>query len=368
MASTEVIVLSSSPATSFIATTPSRPHLLAPMASSPGFPSPSQLLSKKQPLLTSGNWATALPEGALQGFATASSLLRQAYAIRRDEEITNQEKGNANSLAKKQDVTEKPTKKIVSKKQPSIEKPANEKKARVAKAALDTVPIKPRALRKKAQQQETKPAEMVDHDEGQAVTKVRPARKPRAKKGVDGAQAQAKTKKAKVIRATSADIPAKVDQIAEDFESLQTSNTDRGLHGQGVRENSVQENPAKPGLDKNEEHEFEKPKGLGLSKILARRRDWTPVKDALPVQEQLTVQSPMTFKQPGTSVKSPRCRADEATFGNLISEYKYAQSAEGAVDSNAPKRNREGEAVTKRRKLNVSFGRAYTLYIMLTSS
>ena len=351
MASAEVIILSSSPTTSLIATTPPRPHLLAPMASSPGFLSPSQLLSKNQYLPTSGRRLTALGEGSFQGFATASSLLRQAYAVRQDEEITKQEQGNVNSLAKKQDVTEKAPKKNVSKKKPSIEKPAKEKMAKASNGGSDSVPKKPRAPRKKAQKQETKPAETANYDEGQSVAKIQPTRKPRARKRVDVAHAN--TKKAKVTKTTSEDTATKVYQTAEGFESLQTPNTDiGGVQERGVIDDLVQENPVKLGLGKGEEHGLEKPKGLGLSKVLARRRDWTPVKDGL--LEQLTVQSPLTSKQSETDAEHPRCRADEAGFENLLSEYGYAKGAEGTVNKNAPKRNREGEAVTKRRKLDVS--------------
>ncbi|KAL9117919.1 MAG: hypothetical protein Q9187_005536 [Circinaria calcarea] len=354
MASTEVIVLSSSPATSFIATTPPRPHLLAPMVSSPGYLSPSQLLAKKQPYPAASSRDPAIPEGAFQGFATASSLLRRAYAVRQDEEMINQGQGKAESSNKKRHITERSSKEKISKdktlnEQPLLEKPARERKARVSKVASDSAPKKPRAPRKKALPREPEAVETVGHEDCQAGTKVKPGQKPRVK-GVD--RPKSKIKKVKVNKLTSEDDPAKVYHSTHDLKAWQVPGIEIGeLQGMQAKDGSVQEDPIKLRPDKLEEDEFENPKELGLQKVLTRRRDWTPVRDTL--QDRLALQSPLTFKQPEIGTEGPPCHANETGFGDLISGYNCAQSAEVTVNGNASKRNWDGEAVTKRRKLDI---------------
>ena len=346
MAPTEVIVLSSSPTTSFIATTPPRPHLLL----------------KNQSLLISETRATALPEGAFPGFATASSLLRQTYAVVQNEEIAEEEHGKANPSTKKPPVTKKPLKRNLSDENPSKQKTAKVKKARGSKEAADKVPKKPRALRKKPPQQETKPAETVEYDQGQPVTKAQPARKPRARKSAD--ETQAKTKKARATKTMSNDTPAKANQTTEDFQSLQTPNIDRRLQAGGLRDDLAQENPTEPELDETKENELEKPRGLGLSKVLARRRDWTPAKDVL--LEELIVQNLLTFPHSKVGIDLPQFRATEAGFGTLLSDYNYVHSADDTVNGSVLNRNWDGEAVTKRRKLDVGTDLTCAIYTILT--
>lgn len=350
MASTEVIVLSSSPATSFIATTPPRPHLLAPMVTSPGSLSPSQLLAKRQTSLAGGSRVSALPEGAFQGFATASSLLRREYAVCQDEEIINQGQGKAETSKKRQHITGRCSKEKTLNEQPPIEKPAKERKARVLKVASDSVPKKPRAPRKKALQKETEVVETVGCDDGQAGTVVIAGQKPRVK-SVN--RPKSKIKKAKVTKPTSEDDPAQVNQQTHGLKAWQVPGIDIGeLQGRQAKDGSVQEDPVKLGIDKLQEDEFGNPEDLGLQKVLTRRRDWTPVRDTL--QDRLALQGPLTFNQPEVGTKVPPCHANETGFGNLISGYNCAQSAEDTVNGNAPKRKWDGEAVTKRRKLEVS--------------
>ncbi|KAA6415709.1 MAG: hypothetical protein FRX48_00427 [Lasallia pustulata] len=80
MATAEVIVLSSSPSRSLIATTPP-PGPIALMSSSPRLPSPSQSMMQKRQVLVTGSRATPVPPRALAGFASAASaasLLRTA--------------------------------------------------------------------------------------------------------------------------------------------------------------------------------------------------------------------------------------------------------------------------------------------------
>ena len=76
----DVVVLSSSPREQLITTTP--PHKIeAPMSSSPALPSPSKLMRKKRPTVTNNDRTATLPVNVNKGFATASSLLRNAYAL-----------------------------------------------------------------------------------------------------------------------------------------------------------------------------------------------------------------------------------------------------------------------------------------------
>ena len=79
MACPDVVVLSSSPPDSLITTTPHKSGTL--MSSSPCLPSPSKLVAKGRPITAHGSRAGIASEGVTNGFATASSLLRDAYDL-----------------------------------------------------------------------------------------------------------------------------------------------------------------------------------------------------------------------------------------------------------------------------------------------
>lgn len=336
------VVLSSSPCYSAITITP--PHgKPALISSSPSLPSPSRLFFSMPLRLPDGSRAAPTPTYAVAGFANASTLLRQAREIDESDSPNAAERLGLAAGYEFQDASKESSEAV---KEEAVKEKAVKKKA-----------VKEKSLKGKKPVFKTPGSLLEDHlrpDEKNSVDpelenppkasapKEAAAKKPRKKKkNKDEGDGQTKIKKAKIIKpgaGRSNDKPKK--------SSTTTKKAKENVATNSMVPISTQDS------DVQARGEFRE---LCLEKAIPIRRNWTPVRDT--VQEITTVTNVEASTASALLPDTPPTKAlPIVRFGKLLGGFGFPQPDEGNVTVFEATRPGNGEAVVKRRKIELVNG------------
>ena len=319
-------MLSSSPARSPIAITPTHIENVA-MSSSPPLPSPSQLFSGMPTQLQSGSRAAPIPKDAIHGFACASSLLRQARSEGEEGHLQSAERlGLADRLA-----STKSRSPIRTVKDPGV--PTNNKPAAKFRKPDPILVERPNCARETENATgDPKPANDPQQD---ASLPPKKARKKKSTK--EGGEGQTKLQKTRI---TKPGAPKTKAMSKKDLATDQPKTKSREIFNTLL---PSQEEDAKA------KEEF---RGLCLDKAIPLRRQWTPCKD--------TVQNPTStctielqdtpFQEASATNPAP------PRFGQLLGDFGFVKQDGELSVGILPGRQDTGEAVMKRRKIEIVQG------------
>lgn len=315
------VLLTSSPLQPTTKANLSKQH--ASTSSSPAPPSLLQLFSQKNSSTTSAMEKSLLPKDAVVSFKSASSLLRSSPSA--DESICTPD--NEENVAEASPV-------VLSAKEPITKKtrqPAKDKMEpmKVKKSKASTT--KDTSARRKSKNH----LRSADIDPITAVVAGRMIAAPRDKKGKE--PAQTKIKKSKVTKVGSANGPF----------------GDPQLKSKAKRSSKISKESTEQLAEVKEAAPLacSEPQDLCLDDAIRRRNNWTPVKDTgngstKINDERAHTQAPLDQGTPATSKRINY-------FENLLGEYGYAHTSASLKESSEVSRNPTGEALTKRRKVEV---------------
>lgn len=280
------------------------------MSSSPNLPSPSRLFSKKQASFIGDSHATSLPIDALAEFTSASKLILQAHASDHAED---------DSIEPRKELGEKT----------NIKNPEGKS-------------VKPRKL---------------PVGKGESVVNVvKKARAPKKTQGESGKKAAEKNEiqdSKKRGRKSKGEVQTKIGKgnitkpgaLNNEETKLVASAKNLKKTGQSVTQASI----------KKSEEIFpfgEEPLDLGLIEAIKRRKAWTPVKDTMRCTSRLECET-----TPSAELISKDCvsgQSGPSRFENLLGDYGYAKDDNVPVNDLETTRDTDGQASTKRRKIEVS--------------
>ena len=299
----------------------------AGMSSSPSLPSPSQLFSSMPLRPPGGSRATPIPADALPGISSASSLLRQVRSSGEDASQSSVkrlglEEGcglrNGNKLPG-EGTKAKGEKKVATFRKPGVsseEDPEPIKRDIVAVKskgsailAKDSDTLPPKKSRKKKSK-----------DEGETQTKIKKTKitKPGAARSTDKPKkAASTTKKPKQSIATLAELP--VGTQVEDAQARE---------------------------------EFRE---LCLENAIPLRREWTPVRDTVQALNHSDDVERSTASAPCSDARRAKV-LPVACFGKLLGDFGFAQKDDGSAPAFEVTRKVDGEAMVKRRKIELVDG------------
>lgn len=326
MAALSPILLSSSPSHSIILITPPKRSTIASMSSSPSLPSPTQLFGKKSSYFTHDNSAIPVSKAPLTGFTSASQLLREVEAL---------EQGSNGLIETRKELGEK--KELENRdKKPAVSKKRREKansSVRKAKAPRKT-PAKSEGRTSTIDNEPTayKESETLD-------VQTSEKKKPKQNKG----EAQTKIGNNKIVKPGA---------------------TKKSKAVAGSRKSKGQNQSIAKAPPTNGETNYapgEEPLDLELVEAIRRRRDWTPAKDTpqvLPPVEKagLVEEADISSHAPLTLETSVLKEIPLSGFENLLGDYAYARNEDSLSNPNKT-RDLTGQALTKRRKVEVSQAR-----------
>lgn len=333
MAATSTIVLSSSPCGSAIAITPPHGKPVA-MSSSPSLPSPSQLFSSMHLRFPSRSRAVSIFKDPVVGFASASTLLRQARGADEPESPSGAKRMGLSAGSEMKDTGNIPAKlrkgkgakekngkeKVVKDKKPVFKTPGLLQDDDTNPAQPDTVDVGPNHPPKASK------------DDGPAVMK------PRKKKNKEEGDGQTKIKQAKVTKPGAAKSIGKPKKPATTTKKAKESVVNTSKVPVSTQDSDLQAR-----------EEFRE---LCLEKAIPIRRDWTPVRDT--VQNITTVANIEGFTGSALLQDAPSTNAlPNARFGKLVSDFGFAQPDEGTATMLEAIRPMNGEALIKRRKIEL---------------
>ena len=356
-------------------------------SSSPGLPSPSTFFSKKaSSALRNGSRAARVPDGAITGFATASSLIKSHQLSLSVKEFPAKQKAkrqrgsltqvDANTRAP----PKKPTKRSTTKAPQPNDDPVSKRPRKKDAGILDKDRSNicafdcPLATTKLSEAQPSIPVSIEQVDipaPKSAPSKQRKPRQPKAK-----SEAQTKLKKGRITKPGGRSIPSKnidlsqdgaieaklTGAVAEHFLRKQSLGTTRDNDYQILKTESP---PTVEGFGKgvvadsiNSTHtnvlrEILKEAKSAITveeapaseRALKRRTNWTPIKDTEPIETE-DVES---TKQEAESL-SPL--SVKNSFANRLADYAYSENTE--PDSAAISMGyASGTALTKRRRIEV---------------
>ena len=284
-------------------------------------------MQNRRPSITSRNRAYVVPEEVDVSFASAISLHRQAHATDMVAGLSHTEQRD---LADKTEV------------QGGRAKAKRQRKVTIPEANTDALTTKPKAPREKAL---TARKPLIASNPGNAaigseVAAVSKPKKPRAKRAKD--EAQTTITKGKVTKPASKDASAKTSKAVK---ATSTQKSDIVRQGD-VQKECEKVTPNELGAETTEYGD--------QRRAIARRREWTPVKDTGAGAAILSNPASYIPLQKGISVHG--CSRN-TEFEALLNGYDYTK-AHGKVTGPASVRNTDGEALTKRRKLEVSTSNA----------
>ena len=319
MAFAETIVLSSSATTSFIVTTPPSKQYALP-SSSPGLPSPSQIMKRIDAGLTSGARTNDLSGISFQGFTTASSLLRRSLdSGERAPILAIKDKGTKCLETDEDKVQELPL--------------IND--GEIAMTTTEKATRKTRVPRKKSVKRlesETAPSQ------GSPATiqkdKIFSFNMSRA--GKVQAAGQTKIRKGRITKSVSR------EAIIEDLDVSKSVGTRKESLDVDIK-NSEYQNVDRTLYDVDD--------FLGLEKVVGRRRDWTPPKAAPQRPNELNEEA-IVHKSCHDPEFSPNSHMVSMDLGGVLSSYKFEKGTNNIVQR-PPTRDSIGKALTKRRKIDV---------------
>ncbi len=287
------------------------------MSSSPSLPSPSQLISGMPSHLPSGSRAAPIPKDAVAGFASASSILRQARFEGEKESGTTAKRLALFSKVEKAE-TEKENKK------PSLFK-------------------KPKALLVEQSVPSRKLVECVEQCQVTHVAKSNEASAPKKSRKLKGEKeddGQTKIKKTKITKpgTSRTDRKSKQKDVVAGQAKAKVSETFNTLLASQVEDVRAKE-------------EF---RDLCLDKAIPLRRQWTPCKDTM--QDTLpedTPKSALSFCPINASTENapPITR-----FGQLLGDFGLAKPEVASAARPDVHRENSGEAVLKKRKIEIVQG------------
>ena len=274
-----------------------------------------------RPGLVSGSTVTPIPTDAVTGFASASTLLHRSrpvestngsgisvnYRLQRSGRLTEQEPQDLGTDQKKP--------------QPAFKTPRVIPETRL------------RGVQEKDSSATTAPTANVAED-----ANILAPKKSRKKKSKNESESQTTIKKAKVtkpgsvIRRKKAACPVKKSkEVVSAFFQPPVSTQEEDLAAK---------------------KEF---RDLCLEKAITRRREWTPCEDtapdpAPPINSETSVGPALLIDIPIAN-KPPI-----AGFGNLLGDFGFAQKEDSLVVANESTRHGNGEAIVKRRKIELVDG------------
>ncbi|MCJ1389974.1 5'-flap endonuclease, partial [Xylographa bjoerkii] len=388
MVSAEVIVLSSSPSRSLIATTPPKEYDRFWMSSSPSYPSPSQLLlGSHRPSLQGGSRANAIPAGALQGFTRASSLLVPENIVDTSTRTIHtasqlgQHKPPLRSLGpsvvegevvKANDAISAPLKKL----RAPRKKSTNDCKSktmviedRAASHGGDVLTKEPPVRKSKdvggnkddlvqGDSVLKKPRARQSKDEATITATTKDGvstKKPRVRKSKDGGtgkdiiQGDPAVKKSRVRKSkdegqkTIANTKIIKPSVAHRAEDVVKSDKDP------VRKRRLPTTESIPAEGSNNNDVSDEPLGLDIS--IPRKRDWTPLRDDEALNARRLGETDGLVQQPSEDVPVDDI-LQAYNFSALHGDFSYVQLPSLAT-AIVPQRMVTGEALTKRQKLEL---------------
>lgn len=359
-------------------------------SSSPGLPSPSTFFSRKvSSTLRNGSRAAQVPDGAITGFATASSLIKSHQLSLSVEEFPTEQKvkRQRGSLAQvdanARAPPKKPTKRSTTKAPQPNNDPISKRPRKKDAGTLDKDHSNirtfdcPLATTKLSEAQPSIPASIEQVDilaPKSAPSKQRKPRQPKAK-----SEAQTKLKKGRITKPGGRSIPSKNIDLSQDNvieAKLTGAVSEHFLRKQSpgvIRNNDNQilktESPStvedfrkgtvadsinstrRPRINVSRETLKEAKSAIideevsTLEMALRRRTNWTPIKDTEPIEaEDAGSTKQETESLSPLSVKN--------SFANRLVDYAYSENAE--PDSAAVSvRYTSGTALTKRRRIEV---------------
>ena len=314
------VLLSSSPLQPTAEATQSTQHTC--ISSSPALPSPSQLLSRKicTPSTTMGR--SPLHKDAVVSFRSASSLLRRSQSV----DDSNYTADNEEEVVKASTVEPIAEKSIVKK----ALRPVKDKKEPM-KVEKTKAPATKATARRKSKIH----FESADIGHITAVVAGRVISEPQDKKSRE--PAQTKIKNSKVTKVGSVNGPF----------------GDSKLKGKAKRISKVDKEFTEASREVKETTPLmcSEPQDLCLDDAIRRRNIWTPVKDTgngitMTNDDKTHTQAPLDQGTPAIS----KC-IDE--FANSLGDYVYAHTSASLEENCKASRNPTGEALTKRRKVEV---------------
>ena len=302
-----------------VASSPSRSIIT--MSSSPSLPSPSRLFSIKPASFKSDSHAISVPFDAIAGFTSISKLSPQVHAAGdEDDPIEPREE-----LEERTNIQDWKGKTVKPKKLPVEKGKAVIKVLKKARASKKT-PAGKKAAAVKEQPEVSNEAE---NPEVQDSDKTR----VRKSKG----EAQTKIEKGKITKPGA----------------LSIKKTKSVVSAKKLKNNAQ---PVAQASTKKIEETYplgEEPLDLGLIEAIKRRKVWTPIKD--------TSHNTSRLEGGGTTplagLAPEDCESEQSAlsgFDNLLGDYGYARNDDRPLIGLEKIRDRDGQASTKRRKIDVS--------------
>ncbi|KAL8907793.1 MAG: hypothetical protein Q9207_001196 [Kuettlingeria erythrocarpa] len=279
-------------------------------SSSPGLPSPSQLLMSKTVCPSNGSAVAPVPSKAYVEFNCASGLLRSGEAGNR--EVRNSVNARFVLEAKKRldELEQEPS-------EPAGKDQSKDSHADQLRVRQSTCGRKPRVLRKL---QATKADDAQHGEEG--VPKVKRSRKQSTK------DEQTKIQDTKIVKLGGTN--RREGKVA-----------DQAVGGSAFKRQRKADSEKDAPAAGNEDN-------LGLTEALKRRKDWTPRKR--PSEETELSETNKT-----RSVSNSNVDSQDDAFGKLTLGFSYAETSHPAVTNIKAFRAASGESGTKRRKLDVGY-------------
>ena len=319
MATTTVIVLSSSPTRPCLRTIPS-PTLLPNMSSSPALPSPSQLITGRCTSLASGSRISPVPSGSIADFTRVSSKpchTHSAFVDTATAEAIPDIGGEVSATVRQRG-------------------PNKSRKVAATKLLVSEDTGKRRKIRKsKVSANYEGHDEVINRDINERETIGKPSKAKRTRAANISESRQTTIKGSKITKPSTSDNGEKKRRSKAKFQIPVTGQIPRD--GLGHLDNCEAKTEGA---------------NLGLSEAVGRRKDWTPPKDTeVPVdighkpRSSLVDLSSKAVLHAETGIRQ---------FESLLSDHGYAQ-IQSLVDADrGVSRRSNGESLTKRRKVEVS--------------
>lgn len=278
----------------------------------------------KIPGLVIGRRATPVPPGALKGFASAASPFRTAVAAGPDYNAETSGKlgmgvpfeiqsgGWERALSRDHDIGQRATK-------PTTKKPrAPRKKAPTDRREASVIPIRPNTI---AEPDMSKPAAV---------------KKPRARKSKD--ESQKTIKKGKVTKPPTTGDSVQLEKVKG---SARSKNVKPIVKGDGPDAKVEDVSPTQDVVP------------LHLDEATRRRKDWTPPRDTVPTATEFAAPQELpTFMHDSAQAAGDEAPSRDLT--GLLSNYNYPHGHADAISDPARLRTLEGEALSKKRRIEVN--------------
>ncbi|KAL8722205.1 MAG: hypothetical protein Q9225_001250 [Loekoesia sp. 1 TL-2023] len=325
MAAEDQLTLSSSPVRRTASTTTLQMSKTA-ISSSPGLPSPSQILMGKITRPKNGSAAVSVPNDINTGFTSGSSLVQIGSLD--DGIFPTLSDGNGISKAKNvlEDMDAAP---------PRVAEKDLKRRQEIGRSGKA----------KGSRQTGLRPKSKASPDSAAAQVNVNPieegstSRSKNRKKPQKGDQST--IRKTKIIK------PGAGTAAQKRSKKIDTAAAPEHQDGGCKEQRRVEEDKERQALWT--EH------GLGLAEALKRRKDWTPTKrivgEADPLNEVEAAWSGLI------PLKSPSSgKPLDAGLGKLVENFRYADADKASLDKKHASRSFNEECLTKRRKLDLVAG------------